>query len=338
MWLYSCSEMSVASLRLPLGRLAPHTAACGLVRPTPCMRYSSVAAAPAGTGKAKLIVRCPPGELIQPSQTRRKYGWLQMSFSVAAVAAGAYLIDQTFNQKEELLDGQVHSMYSHIPDNPIRSIVRSNDTVREYLNETYLFVGLGVALTGGSAYLLHFNKAFQRVMLRNPVGVTLGAMAASAMIAPACLMTSSENKAGKYTLFSMFAVSKGVFLTSAIIVSPALIAHAGLYTAGLLASLSFIGATTKSDNYVYLGGPLLGGLTVSAIAANTSIILPLRLQRMPKLLAFYLYSGLTVFGYYVLGDMQKVIKSGRAVEVGTKARDPVNEALRLYLDFMSILP
>ncbi|KAI8609865.1 hypothetical protein BC830DRAFT_1085173 [Chytriomyces sp. MP71] len=250
---------------------------------------------------------------IQPNATN----FLSIGLALAAIGGGAFVIDHTFNAKEELLDGK-HHMYSHLPEHPTRAVIKSNNYVREYLNETYALVGLGVALTGGSAYWLHFNKAFQRTMARNPVGVTLGALVASGLVSSACT----------------FAVTKGIFLTSAIIISPALFAHAGLYTAGLLGSLSWIGCTTKSDPYLYIGGPLLSGLVVSAIAANRKNILPVRLQALPIAFAFYLYGGLAVFGYYVIGDMEKVIKNGREVELGLRVRDPVTESLKLYLDFV----
>ena len=48
--------------------------------------------------------------------------------------------------------------------------------------------------------------------------------------------------------------------------SPAILARAGLYTCAMMGSLAFVGATAKTDKYLYLGGPLLAGVAVVAVS------------------------------------------------------------------------
>lgn len=55
---------------------------------------------------------------------------------------------------------------------------------------------------------------------------------------------------------------------------PALLARAGLYTAGVVGSLCYVGATAKDGKFLYLGGPLLAGVTVVALSSLAPMVLP----------------------------------------------------------------
>ncbi|KAJ3061798.1 hypothetical protein HDU98_002305, partial [Podochytrium sp. JEL0797] len=240
------------------------------------------------------------------------------------------------NEETELLDGEVD--FSHTTISPSKDVLESNNFVHQYLNETYRFVGLSTGLTFLSAFSLHKSAWFQRLMVRNPVGITLASLMAAGAISNATLITPTDFSYMKYALFGAFAVCKGTFLSSTLVISPPLLARAGLYTFGLVSSMAFIGATAKSDNYIWTGGPLLGALTVGSIGATFKHILPPSMLVMPRLYSFYLYGGLVIFSAFILRDMEKVVKNGRKVHTHELPRDTINEALRLYLDFMNILP
>ncbi|KAI8828827.1 inhibitor of apoptosis-promoting Bax1-domain-containing protein [Chytriomyces cf. hyalinus JEL632] len=301
---------------------------------------------PSTSTTPSLSMSDPPGQGAA-STTGNTWARAKQSFDLAmglaVIVGGSFAIDRVFNAQTELLDGETEwddaDLY-HVDEaeKPPSHLVQSNHFVRNYLNETYVFVAIGVFLTGASAYALHLNPRFQRLMTISPVAVTISAIMASGVISNATLFTPSDYSYAKYLLFGAFAVTKGTFLSSALVISPALLGRAGLYTAGLIGSLATVAATTKSDNYIHIGGPLMGTLTVATLAMNVKNILPSTMHSMPKLYSLYLYGGLLVFGYFVIRDMQKVVSNGKLVEQGKKKRDVVNEALRLYLDFMSILP
>ncbi|KAI8618822.1 inhibitor of apoptosis-promoting Bax1-domain-containing protein [Chytriomyces sp. MP71] len=287
-------------------------------------------------GRASLRVQLQQGGQIMANTFSRLQQSKELAMGLAIVLGGAFAIDRVFNAETELLDGEVD--FENTTERPSAALLKSNQFVRNYLKETYMMVGLGVFLTGTSAYALHLSPLFQSLMARNPVGVTVSSLMASGVISNATLITPPEYKNPKYGLFSLFAATKGIFLSSMLVMSPPLLGRLGLYSAGLIGSLSYIAANTKSDQYIWIGGPLLGILTVDVLRRNAKNILPSAMHAMPTLYATYLYGGLAVFGFFILRDMEKVARNAHIVQQGNGPPDTVNEAIRLYLDFMSILP
>ena len=118
---------------------------------------------------------------------------------------------------------------------------------------------------------------------------------------------------------------------------PALLMRAGLYTGAMMGSLAFVGATAKTDKYLYLGGPLLAGVALVAVSGLAPLVLPATAVRT---LAFteniWLYGGLAVFGGFTLYDVQKILHHARLAEQGVIRRDAVNESISLELDFINI--
>ena len=75
-----------------------------------------------------------------------------------------------------------------------------------------------------------------------------------------CILTSKIDLCWLgFNAFQAAALSPLLFL------NPALLARAALYTAGVIGSLSYVGATAKQDQYLYLGGPLMAGLVVRKV-------------------------------------------------------------------------
>jgi hypothetical protein len=120
-------------------------------------------------------------------------------------------------------------------------------------------------------------------------------------------------------------------LTFTLFLSPALLTRAALYTAGLIGSIAYIGATARSDKYLYLGGtsfdlplylrqfsqlnwdtfiigPLFAGLTVVALSSLAPLVLPIGTAALAFTEAVSLYGGLAVFGGLVLFDTQKMVR------------------------------
>ena len=118
---------------------------------------------------------------------------------------------------------------------------------------------------------------------------------------------------------------------------PALLARAGLYTVAMMGSIAFVGATAKTDKYLYLGGPLLAGVAVVAVYGLAPLILPVTAVRTLMWTEnIWLYGGLAVFGGFTLYDVQKVLHHARMAERGMMKRDAVNESIHLELDFLNI--
>jgi FtsH-binding integral membrane protein len=141
----------------------------------------------------------------------------------------------------------------------------------------------------------------------------------------------------KYALWSAFNVTQALFLSPLFFMNPAILARAGLYTAGLMGSLAFVGATAKTDKYLYLDGPLLAGVAIVALSGLAPMIIPATAARTLMVTENpWLYGGLAVFGGFTLYNVQKVLHHARLAEQGLRPKDPVNEAISLELDFINI--
>jgi hypothetical protein len=60
------------------------------------------------------------------------------------------------------------------------------------------------------------------------------------------------------------------------------------------------GATAKNNTYLYMGGPLLAGVTVVALSSLAPMALPLGMRGLAVAEAISLYGGLAVFSGFVL--------------------------------------
>lgn len=119
--------------------------------------------------------------------------------------------------------------------------------------------------------------------------------------------------------------------------SPAILARAGLYTVAMMGSIAYVGATAKTDKYLYLGGPLLAGVALVAVSGLAPMILPATAARTLMWTEnIWLWGGLAVFGGFTLYDVQKILHHARLAERGLMKRDAVNESISLELDFLNI--
>ncbi|KAI6031536.1 Bax inhibitor family protein [Pisolithus microcarpus] len=166
-----------------------------------------------------------------------------------------------------------------------------------------------------------------RMMAANPwavLGVSL------------CTTTPPEKSVQKHLFWAAFNVCQGATLSPIFFFSPAILARAALYTCGVVGALSYVGATAKTEKYLYMGGPLLAGVTVVALSSVAPIALPLGLRGLAVAEALSIYGGLAVFSGFVLYDTQKILQHGRAVKMGLMTPDPIGEAISLELDMINI--
>lgn len=209
---------------------------------------------------------------------------------------------------------------------------------RSYLNDTFLHTGLGIGIIGLSARAMFQSGAMYRMMATNPWIVMIGGLGLSMGTMMATRATDPSNYLPKYAFWTAFNATQGALLAPLLFIAPpALIARAGLYTMAIMGSISFVGATARQEKYLYLGGPLLAGAALVAVAGFAPMVLPATAVRT---LAFsenlWLYGGLAVFGGFTLYDVQKVLMHARMAQQGLLRRDAVNESISLELDFLNI--
>ncbi|KAJ9621942.1 hypothetical protein H2203_006823 [Taxawa tesnikishii (nom. ined.)] len=208
---------------------------------------------------------------------------------------------------------------------------------RSYLNETFMHTGLGIGIIGVAARALHMNGWSYRLMAANPWLVLGVGLVGSIGFMYGCRATRPENYVAKYALWTGFNLTQAALLSPMMFFAPAILARAGLYTVGMMGSIAFVGATAKQEKYLYLGGPLLAGVTIVALSGLAPLVIPATAARaLMWSEKIWLYGGLAVFGGFTLYDVQKILHHARMSERGFMRRDAVNESIALELDFINI--
>ncbi|PYI01033.1 hypothetical protein BO78DRAFT_401615 [Aspergillus sclerotiicarbonarius CBS 121057] len=208
---------------------------------------------------------------------------------------------------------------------------------RSFLNETFMHTGLGVGIIGIAARALHMNGWSYRLMAASPWAVIGLGLVASVGTMYGTLYTSPDNYVMKYGLWTAFNITQAALLSPLMFMNPAILARAGLYTVGMMGSIAFVGATAKQEKYMYLGAPLLAGVTIVALSGFAPLVLPATATRaLMWSEKIWLYGGLAVFGGFTLYDVQKILHHARMAERGLVRKDVVNEAISLELDFINI--
>lgn len=250
-----------------------------------------------------------------PSSFASQGGWTRALTSVGIVAGTAIGLNLFFNRETR---GAL-SVYES-----------------QYLNSTFTYLGTGLTITGLAAYGLHRFGYSARIMMANPwlvLGVGLVASIGGMMGAQAL----PPNHPAKVPCWLLFNLSQAAVLSPLMFLNPAVLTRAGLYTAGLMGSLCYVGATAKENQYLFLGGPLLAGVTIVALSSLAPLVLPVRFARtLAATEAICLYGGLAVFGGFVLWDTQKILHRARLATAGLIPADPLRESIGLELDFINI--
>ncbi|KAF8528108.1 Bax inhibitor family protein [Hysterangium stoloniferum] len=207
---------------------------------------------------------------------------------------------------------------------------------KDFLHEAFQYTGGGLVLTALGARSLFKSGTALRIMSANPwlvLGVSLVGSIGTMM---GVFYTPPENSAAKHLFWLGFNACQAATLSPLFFFSPAILSRAALYTCGIVGSLSYIGATASNDKYLYLGGPLLAGVTVVALSSLAPMVLPLGVRSLAFAEATSLYGGLAVFGGFVLFDTQKILQHARMAEAGVIKRDALKESISLELDMINI--
>ncbi|KAH6916629.1 bax inhibitor family protein [Coprinopsis sp. MPI-PUGE-AT-0042] len=252
----------------------------------------------------------------EPVVQRTQFDWKRFGLTAAGVAGAVVAVNAVFNRdtREGLSAGE-----------------------QEYLHSTFKYTGGGLALTALAARAMFSRGLPLRLMAANPwvvLGVSLVGSIGSMM---GVYYTAPENTVQKHLFWLAFNGFQAATLSPLFFVNPAILSRAALYTFGTVGALSYIGATAKNETFLYMGGPLLAGVTVVALSSLAPMILPsMGMRALAITESISLYGGLAVFGGFVLYDTQKILKHGRMVEAGVMKSDPLRESISLQLDMINI--
>ncbi|GAA5898354.1 uncharacterized protein JCM6883_000998 [Sporobolomyces salmoneus] len=206
----------------------------------------------------------------------------------------------------------------------------------EYLRSTFKWTAAGLSITAGTAYLAFSNGLVYRMMAMNPWVVMGGGLVLSIGSMYGVHSTAPDSPA-HYACWAVFSAMQGLTLSPMCLINPQIIGRAALYTAGAVGGISYIGATAKSEQYLWLGGPLLAGLGVVICSSLAPMIMPrMSLRALTTLESVGAYGGTAVFSGFILYDTQKVIKHAQLAQRGLITKDPIRESVSLILDVINL--
>lgn len=148
---------------------------------------------------------------------------------------------------------------------------------------------------------------------------------------------TEPNSPAHYASWAVFSAVQGVTLSPLFFLNPAILGRAGIYTVGALGGLCYVGATAKSDTYLYLGGFLLAGVGVVLATSLAPMLLPrMSMRTMSAMEHVSAYGGVAVFSGFILYDTQKILRHAALVQRGVLQADPVRESVSLILDAINL--
>lgn len=103
-----------------------------------------------------------------------------------------------------------------------------------------------------------------------------------------------------------------------------------MITGVVVGSLSLVGASAPSEQWLSMRGPLSIGLGVVIASSLGQMFFP----ASSLLYSVSLYGGLAVFGGFVLYDTGKIRKAAAVMPPGTY--DPINFSLGIYMNSVNI--
>ncbi|KAF7299667.1 Bax Inhibitor family protein [Mycena chlorophos] len=251
--------------------------------------------------------------VIQPA----KLSWRRVALIAGGVAGTVIVMDSALNRETRASLSQAE---------------------RSLLNSTFAYTGAGLTVTAAIARMMYRSGFVFRIMAANPWVVVGASLVGGIGSIIGVQNTAPENTLLKHLFFLGFNTFQAATLAPLPLLFPATIMfRAGLYTLGVVGSLSYVGATAANDKYLMLGGPLLAGVTVVALSTLAPLVLPVTAVRALAITeGIYLYGGLAVFGGFVLYDTQKILMHARMAEAGMMKNDPMRESIGLQLDIINI--
>lgn len=203
-----------------------------------------------------------------------------------------------------------------VEGSPVGGNGRWPDSVRQRIHDTYTALGSGIAVTAASAVVCARIPRLGQFAVTSPwlmLGATIGTMFV-AMAVP------KDNKVAKVGAFALFNSAIGLSLAPLALLGGPIIFKAAAYTGAMVGSLSFVAATSPSERFLYLGGPLVMGLGAVVVASLGSLLLPATGAALAYSVS--LYGGLALFSGFVLYDTSNVIHRAETAPAGSW--DPYN--------------
>ncbi|MBF8263580.1 MAG: growth hormone-inducible transrane protein-like [Parachlamydiales bacterium] len=206
--------------------------------------------------------------------------------------------------------------------------------VNKKIGRVYLYTAAAFATSFISAHLFSLSglagKMITLIIGTNALAVGIGLLAVGIGLLTAVYLTPKENSGLKHTLFGLFTVYEGLFLSPLVILNAPAFAAAAITTAGITGGLGIL-ALKMQTQFKRFEKIMFVALLVITTATFGSLLLPGVAGAFAHQLS--LVGGLALFSAYVIYHTQQ-IRDHAQHDNGNF--DEINHSINLYLDAMNI--
>jgi len=200
------------------------------------------------------------------------------------------------------------------------------------INQVYLWMTLGLALTGATAFFVASTDSIKQVIFGNQIVFWGLVIAELGLVFVISGLISRLSAAAATGLFFLYSALNGLTLASIFLVyNLGSIAGVFLITAGTFGVMSLYGITTKTD-LTKIGNLLFMALIGMVIAGLVNIFIGSSvLSLIISVIGVVVFTGLTAYDAQRIKEM-----SAAALDGESEGKIAVLGALSLYLNFINL--
>lgn len=212
---------------------------------------------------------------------------------------------------------------------------RSQVRVNSFISSVYNWMAIGLAITGGVAYVVSTNEYLVRLIAGNFMVLMLLFAAEIGLVFYLSARIQKIEASTATFMFALYAALNGASLSLLFLVyTHASIASTFFICAATFTACSIYGMVTKKD-LTSMGGFMAMGLVGIIIASLVNMFL-----KSPMIYMIISYVGVLVFVGLTAYDTQKLkhmaLSQPADLEAGVIRKGAVLGALTLYLDFINM--
>lgn len=212
---------------------------------------------------------------------------------------------------------------------------RAEVLVSDYVRSVYNWMGIGLALTGFTAYYVSNSESLLRLVFGNPLLLMVLILAELGLVFAIAGMVNRMSAGTATALFVIYSTLNGVTLSSIFLVyARASIVSTFFICAATFIACSLYGWTTKKD-LTSLGGFMMMGLIGIVIASLVNMFV--RSSSMSMIISYigvFVFVGLTAYDTQKIKNMAMTQPAN--LDGGVIRKGAILGALSLYLNFINL--
>ena len=212
---------------------------------------------------------------------------------------------------------------------------RAEVLVSDYVRSVYNWMGIGLALTGFTAYYVSNSESLLRLVFGNPLLLMVLILAELGLVFAIAGRVNRMSAGTATALFVIYSALNGVTLSSIFLVyASASIVSTFFICAATFIACSLYGWTTKKD-LTSLGGFMMMGLIGIVIASLVNMFV--RSSGMSMIISYigvFVFVGLTAYDTQKIKNMAMTQPAN--LDGGVIRKGAILGALSLYLNFINL--